>query len=537
MVESDVPAPTPRIIWRSLLACTSRRTRVLVASGAALSLVGRLSVVATAGKIAHGDTLDAAVLFAVAGIAFVAQRVVLASARVIAECDLHRAASRALLDADVLEVPDEDLQRVVFEANHHGRSLIAGTLPALAADIGASLIIAPLLASFFPLRVLALAALGIVVVVASLLALRRATMRMQDRVLHAAEQVADGMLVAVEGRLELVSRGGEQAFATSFDATLAKYTQIATRASLGSALLGRVPLVAGAAAVAVVVVLDGASREALATTVLGEALLLAAGLPALLGVVFGVHELVRSAPILAPFVALLDTPARAEVARPGAAVPALPARCVLEKVTFRYGAADAPVIADLDAQWNLGEPLVVVGVNGGGKSTVLRLLMGLRPPTAGVVRLGAANLADLDLRGLRRRMAYLPQRPYLGEAYHSVRTAMRLARADASDEVVAASLARVGLLDTLRARQSDALGVRVGELSAGQRQRVALARILLQDAQIVLLDEPDANLDRDGVRLVAALVAELVASGKMVVIAAHAAELSEIPASRIVLSR
>ena len=64
--------------------------------------------------------------------------------------------------------------------------------------------------------------------------------------------------------------------------------------------------------------------------------------------------------------------------------------------------------------------------------------------------------------------------------------------------------------------------MRIGELSAGQRQRVALARIFLQDAPIVLLDEPDANLDREGVRLVASLVTELVAAGKMVAIAAHA---------------
>lgn len=519
-----------------LLACTSRRTRVVVGSGALLGLVGRLGVVATAIQIAHADARRAAVAGAVAGVAFVAQRVVLSTARVLAECDLYRAAARVLLDADVLDVPDEDLQRVVFEANHNGRNLISGTLPALVADVGASLVVAPVLASLFPMRVLALAVLGLVAVLASLLALRRATMRLQDRVLQAAEQVADGMLIAVEGRLELVARGGEQAFSKSFEATLAKYTHVATRSALGSALLGRVPLLVGAATVAAVVALDAASREALATTVLGDALLLAVGLPALLGVVFGVHELVRSAPIVAPFVALLGTPPRAELSRTGAPLPALPAPFAFENVTFSYGDAEVHALAGLDAQWKLGEPLVVVGPNGGGKSTVLRLLLGLRPPTGGVVRLDATDLADLDLRGLRQRMAYLPQRPYLGEAYNSVRTAMRLGRADAGDELVAASLERVGLLPSLRARRSDPLGVRIGELSAGQRQRVALARVLLQDAPIVLLDEPDANLDRDGVRLVVALVGELVAAGKMVVIAAHAAELSELPASRIVLT-
>lgn len=529
-------APPPRLIWRLLLACLSRRTRVLIGAGAALGLIGRLGVVATAIQIAHADARGAAVAGAAAGIAFVVQRVVLSSARVLAECDLHRGAARALLDGDVLEVPGEDLQRVVFEANHHGRNLLSATLPRLIADVAGSLIIAPVIASLFPFRVLALAVVGLVAVLASLLALRRATMRMQDRVLGAAERVADGILVAIEGRLEVVARGAEQDFKKSFDVTLAKYTHIATRASLGSALLGRVPLLVGAATVAVVVALDGASRDALATTVLGEALLLAAGMPALLGVVFGVHELVRSAPFVAPFVALLRTPPRAELSRAGGAVPALPARFAFESVAFRYGRAETPALAGLEAEWKVGEPLVVVGPNGGGKSTVLRLLMGLRPPSAGVVRLDAADLAGLDLRALRKRMAYLPQRPYLGEAYNSVRTAMRLGLASASDDVIAASLERVGLLAALRARHGDPLAVRIGELSAGQRQRVALARILLQDAQIVLLDEPDANLDHDGVRLVAALVSELVAAGKMVVIAAHADELSAIPASRIVLT-
>jgi ABC-type transport system involved in cytochrome bd biosynthesis fused ATPase/permease subunit len=528
-----VPALPSRTVWRSLLGCMSRRTRVLVGAGAALGLVGRLAVVATAIQIAHANARGAAVLGAAAGVAFVTQRVVVASARVVAECDLYRAAARALLDADVLGVPGEDPQRVVFEANHAGRNVIAGTLPALAADVIASIVIAPVLASLFPVRVLTLAVVGLVAVLASLLALRRATMTMQDRVLRAAEKVADGMLVAVDGRLELVARGGEAAFATSYEATLETYTEVATRASLGSAVVGRVPLLVGAAAVAAVVALDGASRDALATTVLGEALLLAAAMPALLGVVFGTHELVRTARIVAPFIAILHAPRRAELSRTGDPPPALPAAFALENVTFAYDDERKPALVGVDGEWKVGEPLVVVGPNGGGKSTLLRLLLGLRPPTAGVVRLDSVDLAKLDLRRLRQRMAYLPQRPYLGEAYGSVRAALRLGRDDASDVAMRASLERVGLLASLRAQSGDPLTVKIGELSAGQRQRVAVARILLHDAPIVLLDEPDANLDSEGVQLVAGLVAELVAAGKMVIVAAHAAEFSKLSASHL----
>src|SRR3954467_15110477 len=100
-----------------MLARTSRRTRAPIGTGAALGLTGRLAVLATAVQIAHGDARGAAVVGAAAGAAFVMQRVVLASARVHAECDLYRAAARSLVEADVLEVPAEDVQRVVFEAN------------------------------------------------------------------------------------------------------------------------------------------------------------------------------------------------------------------------------------------------------------------------------------------------------------------------------------------------------------------------------------------------------------------------------------
>lgn len=518
-----------------MLARTSRRTRALVGAAALLGTIGRLGVVATALQIAHGDARSAALLGAGAGAAFVVQRVVAAVLRVHAECDLHRAAALAMLDADVLEVPSDDVQRVVFEGNHVGRTVVSSTLPSLLADTVATLVIAPVVATLFPVRVLTLAAAGLVAVLMTLLLLRRVTMSMQERVHQAAERVADGILVAVEGRLELVARGGEAAFARGYDATLAEYTQIATRAALGSALLGRVPLVVGAAVVAAVVAVDGTSRDALATTVLGEALLLAAAMPALLGVVFGTHDLVRNTRVVAPLLALLELRARPDALREGAPVPVGDVPFRLEQVTFAYGAGTAAAVAEIDAEWRPGVPLVVSGPNGGGKSTILRLLLGLRPPTAGVVRLGADDLASLDLRGLRRRMAYLPQRPYLGEAYHSVRTAMRLGRADASDDAMTKSLARSGLLPALRARLDDPLAVRLGELSAGQRQRVALARILLQDAPIVLLDEPDANLDREGVRLVASLVTELVAAGKMVAIAAHAPEIVELAAAPLTL--
>src|SRR4029079_6472886 len=111
---------------------------------------------------------------------------------------------------------------------------------------------------------------------------------------------------------------GEDAFAGALDVTLRRYASVATRSSLGTALLGRVPLLLGAAAVAVLAALDGASRAALGAAVLSQALLLAASMPVLLGVVLGISDLVRTGPLLAPLLALLGSPRRPDVLRSAA---------------------------------------------------------------------------------------------------------------------------------------------------------------------------------------------------------------------------
>jgi ABC-type transport system involved in cytochrome bd biosynthesis fused ATPase/permease subunit len=155
---------------------------------------------------------------------------------------------------------------------------------------------------------------------------------------------------------------------------------------------------------------------------------------------------------------------------------------------------------------------------------------------SGSLRVGGDALDALDLVSLRRHVAYLPQRPHLGEAHVSVRTALGFSCSDAGDDAMTGALGRVRLLEALRlVHQGDPLEVRVGELSAGQRQRLALARVLLQDRDVVILDEPDANLDREGIVLVAALANELAKQGKMVAIAAHSAELATLSASTLTL--
>jgi ABC-type bacteriocin/lantibiotic exporter with double-glycine peptidase domain len=511
-----------------LFAHASRRTRAAAVIAAVIACAGRLAVVWTALRIADGDARGAAEAGVVTAALFAFSRLVLAPARVSAECDFHRAAARALLEGDVLSVPTRDLERVIFESNHAARGLVVDLTPQLVADVVAAFLIAPVLARAFPTRVLVVSGVALFAVLATLLVLRRFTERLQDQVLEAYQEVADTVLVAVDGRLELVARGGEAGFSTTLDRALSRYARLSSRAGFGSALLGRAPLAIGVLVVGLIVLVDASSREAVAATAVAQALLVAAAMPPLLGVVFGLHQLARGRAQVRPLLEILRAPRRADLARRGRGVPALPASFEGEQVSFAYGAETARVLEKLSFAWPVDRPLVLTGPNGSGKSTLLRLLVALRAPSRGTLRVAGEDLEGIDAVGMRRAVAYLPQRAYLGEGYRSVRDAVRLAKPDADDDAIRAALERTAVLSMLHDRGVDALDVRVGELSAGQRQRVALARVLLQDSSVVLLDEPDANLDRDGIALVASLVEELGRRGAMVAVAAHTRELAEM---------
>ena len=521
---------------RVLLRRTSAGTRGALVLVSLIGFVARLAVIATAREVGRGD-IERATGIAIFTFATLAvQRLVQAHARVRVECDLYRAASAALVDSDVLRAPVRDLQRSVFEGEHQARGLLATSLPGLVSDALVCVAIAPFLDSYLPARVLAIAAIALVAVLISVVALRRITQRMHARMLDAVQLVYDRVLVAIEGRVELVARGGEQAFKKDLDEALARYARVATAVSLRSAVVGRVPLVVGAGVIAAAVVLDGASRDAVGVAILGEALLLASCLPPILGAVIGAHDVIRTSALVGPLVDVLMAEPRPELGRKGAPAPAAPFDVAFEDVTFRYEEDAADVLAAMSARWPHGHALLVEGPNGAGKSTFLRLLLALGTPRAGKVLVGDRDLATVDVRAMRRNAAYLPQQPYLGEPYVAVRASLQMARPTSGNDAMIAALDKVGVLAALRARADDPLSVTVGTLSAGQRQRVALARVLLQEASLVILDEPDAYLDRDGLALVVSLVDELVAAGTMVAVAAHSREFATAASVRVSLS-
>jgi ABC-type transport system involved in cytochrome bd biosynthesis fused ATPase/permease subunit len=264
---------------------------------------------------------------------------------------------------------------------------------------------------------------------------------------------------------------------------------------------------------------------------LADVALFASATPAYAGVAQGLHGIARTEQWVGLVARVLRRAHPPGVG--GRPAPRPPVAIALERVSFRY--EDAPnardALAEVDLLWKGNGALGLAGSNGSGKSTFLRLLLSLATPTSGAVVINGVSLSDIDTDGWRHNVAFLPQRPYLPPR-SSVRRAVRWLAPDVTDDRILHELDRVGLLASLGRSGSKPLEVRVDTLSAGERQRVALARALCRDAPLLVLDEPDANLDRSGIAVVAGIVRDL-ARERMVVFAAHSPELLEA-AGRIV---
>ncbi|HEY5837270.1 thiol reductant ABC exporter subunit CydD [Streptomyces sp.] len=140
-----------------------------------------------------------------------------------------------------------------------------------------------------------------------------------------------------------------------------------------------------------------------------------------------------------------------------------------------------------------GETVAVTGPSGVGKSTLLHAILGFAAPASGRVLVDGTDLSKIDPASWHRQIAWVPQRPHLFAG--TVAENVRLARPDASDAEVRSALGAVGALDFVS--PADRIGEDGSGLSAGQRQRLALARAFLADRPLLLLDEPTANLDAE----------------------------------------
>lgn len=204
-----------------------------------------------------------------------------------------------------------------------------------------------------------------------------------------------------------------------------------------------------------------------------------------------------------------------------------------EGVTVRYRGRSADAVSDVTFGVEPGETVALVGPSGAGKSTLLSVLLGFVRPAEGRVRAGGVDLADADLKQWHSRVAWVPQRPHLYAG--TIAENVRLARPGADDDAVRTALRDAGALefvDALPGGAETVLGEDGAGLSAGQRQRLALARAFLADRPVLLLDEPTAALDGATEAEVVAAVRRL-AAGRTVLLVVHRPALLEI-ADRVV---
>jgi ATP-binding cassette subfamily B protein len=174
-----------------------------------------------------------------------------------------------------------------------------------------------------------------------------------------------------------------------------------------------------------------------------------------------------------------------------------------DDVTVSYGRG-APVVEHLSFEVGAGETVALVGPSGSGKSTIADALLRFIDPDAGAVRLDGLDVRDLRLADLRSRVALVEQEPCVLHA--TLRENIRYARPEATTDEVAAAVRHAALgsfVDTLPDGLDTIVGERGTALSAGERQRIAIARALLRRPDVLVLDEPSAALDPASERQIA----------------------------------
>ncbi|MDH2456072.1 ABC transporter ATP-binding protein [Corynebacterium bovis] len=191
-----------------------------------------------------------------------------------------------------------------------------------------------------------------------------------------------------------------------------------------------------------------------------------------------------------------------------------------DHVTFGYD-ADDPVIHDVSFTAARGERVALVGESGGGKSTLVNLLLGLYRPTEGVMRVCGRDVRDLTSAELRASVGVVFQEPFLFSG--TVRENIAYGRPDATEADVRSAARRANAADFIegfRDGYDTLIGERGLRLSGGQKQRIAVARAMLKDAPVLVLDEATSALDTKAERTVQAGLDELM-EGRTTLVIAH----------------
>lgn len=187
-----------------------------------------------------------------------------------------------------------------------------------------------------------------------------------------------------------------------------------------------------------------------------------------------------------------------------------------------------PLVMDVSFRLNPGDSLGLIGPSGAGKTTLARALVGLQPLTRGYVRIDDASLTDWPAEQLGRNIGFLPQRVELFDATIAENIALMDVDAQPSKIVEATKRANVHeLILGLPGGYNAQVGLQGNMLSAGQRQRIGLARAFFGDPKLIVLDEPNANLDPEGEAALAGGIRSAAAHGAVVIVITHRMSLLE----------
>jgi ABC-type multidrug transport system fused ATPase/permease subunit len=219
------------------------------------------------------------------------------------------------------------------------------------------------------------------------------------------------------------------------------------------------------------------------------------------------------------FYDLIDTPdAKPAVARPDVKIER--GHIAFDEVSFGYR-ANTPVLRDMSFVAEPGEVTAFVGPSGGGKTTIFNLVLALYAPTRGAIRLDGQDYRSVSAESIRRQIAYVGQDVFL---FHgTIRYNIALGRLGATDaEIVAAAKAAHAddFISQFPAGYDTHVGEQGAQLSGGQRQRISIARALIRNAPIILLDEPTAALDSESERVVQDAMGKLI-KGRTTLVIAH----------------
>lgn len=229
---------------------------------------------------------------------------------------------------------------------------------------------------------------------------------------------------------------------------------------------------------------------------------------------------------LARIFELFDTAPEVVEAEKPWPLPLISREIRLENVTMHHGRA--PVLENANLTIPAGSLTAILGPSGAGKSTLADLLVRFLDPVSGRVTIDGADVRELSLSDLRARVLLVDQAPFLFNA--SIAENIAFARPEATIEQVTAAASAAGL-DPLIARLPQGLATRTGErglaLSAGERHRIAIARALLRQPDVLILDEPTAALDEETERVVALGLRRALPHATLIVIT-HKPALAEM---------